>query len=76
LQQAGVNPQSLSDPDWAEFDRQCRASGTDSKSAVGKYIAAETYLEQQPEEALIWLCDLYSVSPQRLLARMKGKRAA
>jgi hypothetical protein len=72
----GVSLSALSDPEMSKYDQMARNSGTRLSDAVGRYVAAEAYLERDPVAGILWLCSNYRVSPQQLLNAMNKKRRA
>ena len=52
--------------------QRLQAAGVTPDQYVNQLIQASRYLEQSPEEALLWLANSYQVSPERLLERLQG----
>jgi hypothetical protein len=69
----GVSLAALSDPEMAHYDRMARNSGTRLPEAIGRYVAAEQFLEHDPVAGIKWLMKNYRVSIDQLT---KAKRRA
>jgi hypothetical protein len=66
LRQSYSGVEELLSSDMADYANRARQSGTTLPEAVGRYIAAEEFLEKDPVGGIRWLCENYGVDPRSL----------
>lgn len=62
------------DQAFAPFERKMQLNGTTRAQVVTQLLAAQSYLDENPKEALKWMAQSYGISPEEIFSEAPEQR--
>ncbi len=62
------------DQAFAPFERKMQLNGTTRSQVVSQLLAAQSYLDENPKEALKWMAQSYGITPEEIFSEEPQQR--